>query len=234
MLFASVLHGGAARAEPPGSEGAGALRGAPGGPGTAGTGAPGSGRVSPASFGKVFRANRRALVRVRGLPDGRWATGFLVGARGEVLFSAPEVTAPALEVLTHDGRRHAAELLGRDAGLALAVARVREVSEAGFVPLRVAEAEGLERDRWVVILSHDAEGKPQPHAGVVAQAGNDRRLPGVPVALVDVPGQPGSPVLSPEGTLLGISRDGGRRRTQVVAFSAVLPFAKAVVLGATD
>src|SRR5438552_189594 len=49
--------------------------------------------VGPAIFGRVFKENRASLVQVTGRPhEGSarpaWSTGFVIGARGEVVFGA--------------------------------------------------------------------------------------------------------------------------------------------------
>lgn len=186
-------------------------------------------RVSPADFGRVFQANRHALVRVKGRTWSSWATGFVVGARGEILFSALDGPTPELAVTTPEGRRLSAVLLGYDRNLGLGVARIQDGPR--IVPLDVAK-ESPAQGEWVIALTYDAHGRPEPFAGVVAGAfvKATRKPAGAMVARVEVPGQPGSPVLSTRGALIGVAIDRGKRRTRVLSIDSLVPFLKAVVL----
>lgn len=186
-------------------------------------------RVSPAEFGRVFRANRHALVRVKGRTWSRWSTGFVVGARGEILFSALDGPTPELAVRTPDGTELSAVLLGYDRDLALGVARIR--GGPRIAPLDVADRP-VSRGEWVIAMTHDAKGLPEPFAGVVSGSfsSSKARPKGVLVAGVDVPGQPGAPVLSTRGMLVGVAIDRGKRRTRMISVDSLVPFLKAVVL----
>ncbi len=167
-------------------------------------------------------------MRVKGRTWKAYATGFVVGARNEIVFGATESPTPELEVITLDGSRHAADLLGYDRDLAIAVARVRD---ARLVPLRVASSPGLAHGDWVIAMTHDDRGRAQPLAGVVEGSLERVSKPkDALVARVDVPGRPGSPVLSTRGDLIGMALDTGKRRTRVVAIETVVPFLRMVVL----
>jgi S1-C subfamily serine protease len=184
-------------------------------------------RVSPAEFGRVFRENRPSLVRVKGSTWPDYATGFVVGVRGEVVFSAIRSPTPELVVITTEGARLEADLLGYDRELAIGVLRARTPSS--LVPLRVALKPGLARGDWVIALTHDERGLPEPFAGVVEGDLERSERPKGLVARADVPGVPGSPILSTRGELVGIAVDRGARRTRVLAIEAVVPFLEAVV-----
>jgi S1-C subfamily serine protease len=185
-------------------------------------------RVSPAEFGRVFRENRQALVQVKGATWKAYATGFVIGAKNEIVFGAAEAPTPVLEVLLVDGTKMAADLLGYDRDLGIGVARARD---ARLVPLRVSAKPGLARGDWVIAMTHDDRGRAQPFAGTVE---GDLTKVSKPkdalVARVDVPGRPGSPVLSTRGELIGVALDPGKRRTRVMAIETVVPFLRMVVL----
>jgi S1-C subfamily serine protease len=185
-------------------------------------------RVSPADFGRVFRENRQGLVQVKGSTWKGFASGFVVGAKNEIVFGATESPTPVLEVLTIDGKIHSADLLGFDRDLGLAVARVRD---AHLVPLKVAHTPGLARRDWVICMTHDDRGRAQPFAGVVeGELTRAKKPKNALVARVDVPARPGSPVLSTRGELIGVALDHGKRRTRAVAIETVVPFLRMVVL----
>ncbi|MBK6684641.1 MAG: hypothetical protein IPG45_09205 [Deltaproteobacteria bacterium] len=181
---------------------------------------------APLQFGRVYAENKAAVIRVKARPDGPWATGVLVGAGGEVVFSAPRGPAGVPAGLSSEGQDLAGELLGYDRSLALGVARFPSL--AGAVrPVQVAGASGLTKDRWVVTIRYNAKGLLEPFAGVVEAAGR-----GQGPAKIMVPGQPGSPILSKDGELLGLVQDVGERSTRALPLERFVPFLKAVVLGA--
>jgi hypothetical protein len=183
------------------------------------------GGSTPFKFGQVYADNRSAVVRVKARTDGPWVTGVMVGAGGEVVFSAPKGPAGGVTGLSSAGETLTGELLGYDRGLGIGVARFRGLS-GKVVPLRVAEASSLSGDRWVVTIRFDQKGKLEPFAGVVAEIAGPKRL-----ATAMVPGQPGSPILSDQGELLGLATDEGARQTKVLPIEAFVPFLKQVVLG---
>lgn len=234
--------------------------------------------VSPSDFGRAFLASREALVRVQGRPDSPaptrpsgtaatlakrrelWATGFIVGARGEVVFGAPETPPRALLIRTADGIDHEGVLLGYAGELRIAVAQMADGDRRPIVPLRVARRPGLRDKAWVVVIKHDEQGRPQPFAGQVegdpelsrgsdsGQSGPGRsagaRADAAPprvaggdapgpfsFAAVFAPAAPGSPVLSPAGELVGVALLEGNRRTRAVTIETLIPFLKDVVLG---
>ncbi|CAN0557534.1 unnamed protein product, partial [Laminaria digitata] len=161
-------------------------------------------------FGRVFRANRSALVRVRcEKPGARWADGVVIGAKGEVLLGVSPCLTPTMRVMTADGLERAAQVLGFDRKLGVAVARLEAASAPRLVPPRVNLKAKLVPDQWMVVLTHDKKGQPTSHAGQVARRTKGPRVP------VDVPGRVGSPLFSAQGALVGISVTRGRRRVQV-------------------
>ncbi len=189
--------------------------------------------VSPSVFGKVFRAQRPSLVRVTS-PFGI-ATGFLIGARGEVVFGTRSAPADGVGVtiMTEDGTSHEGFVVGYEPSLHLALAQMAAAPTDPLPPLRVGTDVGLERRRWVVVMTHSAKkGEPEPFAGTVeggAAATQSRKaeLRRYSVARVDAPGNLGSPVLDTQGKLVGVVVVPGRRRTEVVAVSEVIKFLKA-------
>jgi S1-C subfamily serine protease len=199
-------------------------------------------RVAPTVFGRVFEENRASLVRVTTAGEAgsanakAWWTGFVIGARGEVVFGAPGSPSVSLVVRTHDGVDHQGELLGFDPDLKLAVARIAADGGANRIaPVRVASVLGLIERRWVVVLKYDAQGRAEPFAGLVeADAQIDRTNRSkrdLLLAPVAAPGAPGSPVLSSSGELVGIALLEGRRNTRAVAIETFVPFLRTVVLG---
>jgi S1-C subfamily serine protease len=215
--------------------------------------------VAPSSFGRVFEENRAALVQVQGTPQ-KWSTGFVIGARGEVVFGAQTSPPENLTVRTDDGQDHPGTLLGYDKTLGLAVLRIEgmrckrsaqraEPAELGartcsernpeYSPLRVAKKPGLVEKRWVVTMKHDAKGRAAPFAGVVEadatiELDQNKAVKGFAIAPVLAPAAPGSPVLSATGELVGVALEEGARATKVVAIDSLVPFLKAVVLGRDD
>ncbi len=173
----------------------------------------------PTLFGRVYEAQRSAVVRVRARTlKAPWVAGVVIGARGEILFFAPKMPTPQLEIEDSDGKRHEARLLGFDRASAVAVGRV----EAGIWTPPPVATEPLSPERWVVTLRHDSRGQLLPHAGVLGRL--ERGL-----VWADVPGRPGAPIFTVEGQLLGVATDYGNRRTRVRPLADLLPFLKAVV-----
>lgn len=181
----------------------------------------------------MFETNRSSLVRVEsGKEKPRWSTGFVIGARGEIVFGIDKIPKQELTIEV-DGASKKGELLGYDLGLSLAVGRISGVDSSSA--LHVAAKPGLDERTWVIALTHDVHGRAQPYAGVVDGAlerDKKRKTPvEVLVAPVSVPGTLGSPILSVGGELVGVVIEGGDRKTRVVPFDIVAPFVKAVVLG---
>lgn len=204
-------------------------------------GAPGSPRratfAAPTALGRVFEANRSALVRVAAHDGDAGATGFLIGARGEVVFGASKAPSTKLRVTLEDGARLDAELLGFDRALGLALARITPdpSTPRHFTPLRPAVKRPMTRTEWVLVIKHDARGRPEPFAGEVdgePAIEPKRATPVRPlVAAVLAPAAAGSPVFSVEGELIGVALEDGARRTKVAAIESLVPFFRAVVLG---
>jgi S1-C subfamily serine protease len=199
--------------------------------------------VAPTAFGRVYEESRASLVRVMpadvGVSAKAWATGFVIGAKGEVVFNASGPLPRSLTVRTDDGQDHRGELLGFDRELGLAVGRIAgDVSALHLTPLRVAKDPGLIEKRWVVVLKHDPKGRAEPFAGVVSSdpqlSRSKQTRRDLLIAPVGAPASPGSPVLSTAGELVGIALDEGKRSTRVLAAETFVPFLKAVVLGRRD
>lgn len=191
----------------------------------AGARADGPEAAAPLQFGRVYAENKAAVIRVKARPDGEWATGVLIGAGGEVVFSAPRGPAGAPAGLSSEGQPLQGELLGYDRSLALAVARFPSLARSAR-PVQVASASDLRKDRWVVTIRFSSKGLLEPFAGVVEEAGRGQRAP-----RIMVPGQPGSPILSKDGELLGLAQELGERATRALPIERFVPFLKAVVLG---
>jgi hypothetical protein len=180
-------------------------------------------RSHPSSFARVFEENQSRVVSVE-LPSGS-AAGFVVGAEGEVVFGAAARPPPEVRVEGAFASRRAA-LLGHDAAMGLAVARLEGGLPGPVTPVRVAAPVALPADTWVVVLRPDRRGRPEPFAGVVGRgASRGATLP------VEVPGAVGAPIFSTDGALLGVSLAHGARRTRMLPVAALLPFLRAVVLG---
>ena len=140
------------------------------------------------------------------------------------------------------GRTFEAEVLGFDPTLRIGVARLEGPK---LPPIRVATLPGLALERWVITLRHRKDGVPEPFAGVVTQSpklqrqrpktkrkqGSSLTVWSARVARVAAPGQPGSPVLSTQGELLGVVIDGGERRCSVLSVESMTPYLRSVVLG---
>ena len=183
--------------------------------------------VSPYQFRRVFERHRSSLVQVRDVsrPTG-WRTGFLVGARGEMVFGSRRRPQKVLKWRGDDGVVRSAKLLSYDKRLRLAVARGPILPRV--VPLLPADDPKLRTERWVVTLRYGKKGKAIPHAGVVSK----RKKSGG--RIVEVHGQLGAPVLDVQGGLLGVVRGGNRRHAVVLPMKRILPFLKKAVLGESD
>lgn len=147
----------------------------------------------------------------------------MIGARGEILFGLASAVSSRVRVRLADGLERGAVVLGFDRGLGVGVARL----DAGPspVPPRVDLSARLDRDCWMVVLTHDKRGAPTSHAGQVAGAGPRGAV------RVDVPARRGSPLFSAEGALIGVSLRKGRRRTVVRPMANLMPFLERVVVG---
>jgi hypothetical protein len=182
-------------------------------------------RVAPGRFGEVARANRRTLVQVRSDRAGAaWADGVVIGAEGEVLFSAQPTPTPRVWIAAGGAEPRAADLLGFDRALGVAVARVTPGPR--LTPARADGGAELWADRWLVVLTHDRQGAPTSHAGqVLGQA--------APGALVtaELPGRPGSPLFGSDGALVAVAVEGGKRRVKARPLAGLMPFLRRVVLG---
>ncbi len=182
--------------------------------------------VSPSHFGRIYRANRSALVRVRAEKAGaKWTDGVVIGAQGEILFGINPSTTPKIRVRLVSGLERRATVLGFDRRLSVAVARLDGPDAPRLVPPTVDLKARLTPERWLVVLTHDKEGASTSYAGQVVGPSTQGRFK------VDVPGEVGSPLLSVEGGLVGISVTSGKRRVQVRSMADLMPFLQRVVIG---
>jgi hypothetical protein len=194
--------------------------------------APPSTRVGPEIFGRVFRAAKRSMLRVRTNDAKRpFATGFFIGARGELLFGSRGDPGANIAVITREGERRAT-LLAFDSNLGLAVARL-DGEGVSTEPLHVLENGALAIEQWVVTVRHDKRGAPEPFAGVVDTSARQKKLgkATAQVAHVAAPGARGSPVLTLDGALIGVVIEEGERRSGVVLVGSIVPFLRSAVLG---
>lgn len=182
--------------------------------------------VSPSHFGRIYRANRSALVRVRAEKVGaKWTDGVVIGAQGEILFGINPSTTPKIRVRLASGLERSATVLGFDRRLSVAVARLDGPDAPRLAPPTVDLKARLTPERWLVVMTHDKRGESTSYAGQVVGPGGKRRFK------VDVPGQVGSPLLSLEGGLVGISVTSGKRRVLVRSMADLMPFLSRVVIG---
>lgn len=189
--------------------------------------------VSPSVFGRVFQAHRQALVRVESAHG--LATGFVVGARGEILLGSRQRPADgaALKVTTVDGAVYEAFVVAHEPALRLTLAQIAVLPALPLQAVQIGAQTRLRRNQWVVVMSHSEAGAAEPFAGTVdaAAATNAAKARGharFKIAKVAAPGRLGSPVLDTSGRLAGVVVRPGKRRTEVVAVSDVLAFLKAV------
>lgn len=180
----------------------------------------------PSVYGEVFLNSRASMVWVTWTEgESRSSSGFVVGAEGEVVFFAKSPPKGYLEGVLFDGQRRGLDLLGHDEATGLAVGRLRSAGrDSRPPPLPVAATSSLLPESWVVIIRAGERG-PEPFAGVV------QRRTKAGVLSVAAPGDPGGPVLSIQGEVLGVVTRGGRRSSVVVPFDGIIPFLRGVVLG---
>ncbi len=174
---------------------------------------------SPLGLGRVFEANRSALVRVRSGKNPRWRQGFLLGAQGELVFAAKKSPGPTLLVEFDNGAQREGVLLGYDRRLGLAVGRV--VTQKPNAVLKVATRPRFSAEQWLLVVAQRKNGKAVPHAGVVQKRGEAWGL--------EAPGTPGAPVFSSAGEVVAIARDRHRRRTRIWTNDDWVPFVREVV-----
>ncbi|MCB9646352.1 MAG: trypsin-like peptidase domain-containing protein [Deltaproteobacteria bacterium] len=182
-------------------------------------------RVGPERFGQVARANRGSLVRIRTDKSGAiWTDGVVIGAEGEVLFPARPTPTPRMWVAVGDAAPRAADLLGFDRALGVAVARLTPGPR--LTPARADDTQELWADRWLVVLTHDKTGQPTSHAGQVVGTA----APGGLIT-AELPGRPGSPLFGSDGALVAVAVEGGKRRVRARPLAGLMPFLRRVVLG---
>ena len=175
-------------------------------------------------FGEVFRANRTSIVRVEtGGKARRFSTGFVIGAKGEVVFGARRAPEGPVVVHTHDGRTHPARVLAHNRGLRLGLARMTEF-DGDYPPLRPGTTAELRAPGWVVSVAFLDKKSAEPYAGTVDSALTQRRKSRPSTMRLHAPGDLGSPVLGLDGALVGVIYERGRRRTRLVPVQALVSF----------
>lgn len=199
--------------------------------------APGRG-VSPWVFGKVFRSSRDAMVRVTWTKDQNvYATGFVVGAAGEVIFGTKNAPPEKVAVTTVEGVELAGQVLGFDESLGLAVLRIEGPEKAHPPAIPGGRVSAIAPEQWALVLSFDERKDPVPFAGVVLERPRKRSVGPKSarqrhdVAAIEAPGTVGSPVLSVKGRLVGVVIKSRGRTSDVVTVPSLMPFLKKVVLG---
>jgi hypothetical protein len=210
--------------------------------------------VSPGRFGRVFESNRAAMLRVK-TPERpeKFTSGFIIGGRGEFVLGvskkqakrveseserrgAGDFTSPItrkeptsiLSVRSSTGAWLLADVLAQNAALGLGLGRIRGFSPGRFVPLRIDGRSPPKIETWLLTMSHDEHGNPEPFAGTLRAYSKDKA--GRLRLELDIPGEAGSPVLSLSGQLAGVVYRRGRRRTKAWPMKTVLAFLKGVQL----
>jgi S1-C subfamily serine protease len=167
----------------------------------------------------------KAVVKVygaggfQGVPA--YGTGVVVDERGFVLTAwSIALRTDALKVVTHDGRRYAAEVWSADPGLGVALLHVT-APDAGLVAVRLGDSSAVQPGDTVWAIGNPFDiiyGDEQPGVaqGIVTAVGSPRasgkdvvRLPErlERVIVTDLPSNPGTqggPLLTRDGELVGI------------------------------
>jgi len=187
--------------------------------------------VSPGIFGHVFQAHRASLVQVETANSPmKFSSGFIIGGRGEFLFGlkAKPDLAP-IRVRTSTGGWVYADLITHNEQLKLGLGRIRGFRPGRFVPLELGLQTQLKPENWLVTMSHDEEGQPEPFAGTFRGFSQDRKKN--TYLKLDIPGKLGSPVLSLKGKLVGVIFQEGRRKTKAWPIKAVTTFLQGIQFG---
>jgi len=143
-----------------------------------------------------------SVVRVEAGQRGvrKIATGVVIDNAGYIVTTA--LVSPQdkkIEVVTADGRRLPADLLGLDPETHLAVLKAKDKVPAA-VPL--GSAAGLAPGAWIAVISLSLENTPAVTQGIVSSASEEKIRLNVWV----MPGSSGSPVVDAEGRMIGLLR----------------------------
>ena len=187
--------------------------------------------VSPGVFGQVFQGNKASVLLVKTSDSNElFTTGFVVGARGEVLFGLAGRKKPTqISVKTSTGAWLKAQVLATNPKLGLGLARLQGSRPGRFAPLGIGASEVLRPENWLVVLAHDKEKQEsEPFAGTlrarVRKKGQALQLE------LDIPGDRGSPVLTTGGKWVGVVHRPGRRNSTAWTVETVVQFLRGVAL----
>ncbi len=217
---------------------------------------PGGGPLpgSPTSFAPIVRAVRSSVVSVfaaiREVNSMQWGfngpqermalgrgTGFLIASNGEILTNNHVIQGAAfIEVQLDDGRRFAAEVLGRDERLDVALLRMKAPG-VQLTPARLGDSDRLSVGDWALAMGNPYGLAQTVTAGIVSAIGRTGRE----VHLGDDsfgnliqtdasinPGNSGGPLLNLAGEVIGINV-AVHREAQGVGFAIPINMARVVV-----
>ena len=217
---------------------------------------PGGGPLpgSPTSFAPIVRAVRSSVVSVfaaiREVNSMQWGfngpqermalgrgTGFLIASNGEILTNNHVIQGAAfIEVQLDDGRRFAAEVLGRDERLDVALLRMKAPG-VQLTPARLGDSDRLSVGDWALAMGNPYGLAQTVTAGIVSAIGRTGRE----VHLGDDsfgnliqtdasinPGNSGGPLLNLAGEVIGINV-AVHREAQGVGFAIPINMARAVL-----
>jgi serine protease Do len=143
-----------------------------------------------------------SVVKVETGGGGRMkvATGVVMDADGRIVTTALISSwDKKISVLTADGRRLEADLLGLDPETHIAVIKAKDKTPA---PVALGSTTGLEPGAWVGVVSISPENTPAVTQGIVSSASEEKLRLNIWV----VPGSSGSPVVDAEGRMIGLLR----------------------------
>jgi S1-C subfamily serine protease len=175
--------------------------------------APGAPRAAGGVPADLVGAAARALpgvVSVRVRDGGRAASGsgFAIDGRGHVVTNNHVVAGgDTVSVVGPDGRRRAAEVVGRDPGSDLAVLRV---TDAALRPLDLAPAGGTRVGEPVLAVGSPLGLSGTVTAGIVSALDRQVRLGGARQTAVQTdasinPGNSGGPLVNARGEVIGVN-----------------------------
>ena len=143
-----------------------------------------------------------SVVKVETGGEGRKkvATGVIMDADGRIVTTALISSwDKKISVLTADGRRLQAELLGLDPETHIAVIKAKDKTPA---PVALGSTAGLEPGAWVGVVGISPENTPAVTQGIVSSASEEK----IRLNIWVVPGSSGSPVVDAEGRMIGLLR----------------------------
>jgi len=142
-----------------------------------------------------------SVVRVEtGLGRKKIATGVVIDNAGFIVTTA--LVSPRdkkIDIVTADGRRLQADLLGLDPETHIAVLKAKDKTPPAVA---LGSAAGLTAGAWIAVVGFSPENTPAVTQGIVSSASEQRIRLNVWV----VPGSPGSPVVDVEGRMIGLLR----------------------------